>query len=363
MSSVTEALTRTMRANLPHGGGLPEREWHRRHLAMVAVLWGSALALLPYSLAQGYGTGHIAAHLGPVIALAALANVSWLGHRMKSTVVALGLMTASAVFVHTSGGLIEAHFAFFVFIVALTIYEDWLPFLVSVGFVLLHHGIVGMVDPGGVYGQPGQENAPWKWAAIHAGFVAAAGLAGVVAWRFNEDVRRHMQRLASEKQELADELETMAHEDWLTGLPNRRAWDQRFADDLERARRTGVPITVGLLDVDDLKGVNDSGGHQAGDRLLKTLAAQWAESLRAVDFLARLGGDEFGLILFDCDEKGAPELVDRLRSKAIDGPWSIGLATWDRTESEMSLMRRADAALYSNKPVRVVEAPVSQVRA
>jgi diguanylate cyclase len=347
----------SVRSNLPHGGGLPEAEWRRRHRAMVWVLWGCTFALLPYSLAEGYGLTHAMLHMGPVVLTALLATGSTVGRRARSALVALGLMTAAAVFVHASHGLIEAHFAFFVFIVALTIYEDWLPFLIAVGFVLLHHGIYGMIDPSGVYDQPGQANNPWKWATIHAAFVAAAGLAGVVAWRFNEDVRRHIQRLATEKEKLADQLDAMAHEDWLTGLPNRRAWDQRFAADLERARRDGVPITIGLLDVDELKEVNDSGGHQAGDRLLKTLAAQWAESLRRADFIARLGGDEFGLILFGCDAGSAPELLKRLRSKAIDGPWSIGIATWNGSENGASLMRRADEELYAAKPVRVVATP------
>jgi diguanylate cyclase len=279
-----------------------------------------------------------------------LANLPQLGKRARSALVALGLMTACAVFVHASHGLIEAHFAFFVFIVALTMYEDWLPFLIAVGFVLLHHGIYGMIDPSAVYDQPGQANEPWKWAAIHAGFVAAAGLAAVVAWRFNEDVRHNIQKLAAEKEELVEQLEALAHEDWLTGLPNRRSWDQRFSEELERARRSGVPVTVGLLDVDDLKEVNDSGGHQSGDRLLKTLSAQWSEALRGADFIARLGGDEFGLILVDCDRLSADGLVSRLRENAVDGPWSIGLATWDGSESESSLMRRADQALYLSKP-------------
>ncbi len=347
------------RANLPHGGGLPEAEWRRRHRAMVAVLWGTALVLLPYSLAEGYDPAHAALHLGPVIALAVLANINWFGHRTQSALVALGLMTATAVFVHASHGLIEAHFAFFVFIVALTIYEDWLPFLIAVAFVLLHHGIYGMIDPSAVYDQPGQAAAPWKWAAIHAAFVAAAGLAGVVAWRFNEDVRQDIQQLASEKEELADQLEAMAHEDWLTGLPNRRAWDHHFTLELERAKRSGIPLTVGLLDVDGLKEVNDSGGHHAGDRLLKTLSAQWVEALRRADFIARLGGDEFGLILFDCDADSAPELIDRLRANAVEAPWSIGLATWNGSESEMSLMRRADQALYQSKPERAEIATAS----
>ena len=344
---------RFMRANLPHGGGLPEREWERRHRAMVTLLWGSALALLPYSLLEGYSGPHLALHLGPVVMLAVLAREDrLLGRRMQSAVVALGLMTVSAVFVHTSHGLIEAHFAFFVFIVALTIYEDWIPFLVAVGFVLLHHGIYGMIDPSGVYQPANHDVTPWKWAAIHAAFVAAAGLAGVIAWRFNEDVRRDMQRLATEKQDLADELEAMAHEDWLTGLPNRRAWDQRFADDLERASRAGVPVTIALIDVDELKEVNDRGGHQAGDLLLRTLAAQWGEAVRSSDYLARLGGDEFGLILYDCDADSAPELIARLRAKAIEGAWSIGLATWNGSESGTALLKRADEALYANKPLR-----------
>jgi len=340
------------RANLPHGGGLPEAEWRRRHRAMVAVLWATAVVILPYSLAEGYGPGHTALHMGPIILTAILASLGSLGRRTRSALVALGLMTACAVFVHASHGLIEAHFSFFVFIVALTIYEDWLPFLVAVAFVLLHHGIYGMIDPAGVYDQPGQAAAPWKWAAIHAAFVAAAGLAAVVAWRFNEDVRRDIQQLASEKQELVDRLEAMAHEDWLTGLPNRRAWDQRLAVELERAKRAQLPITVGLLDVDGLKEVNDSGGHQNGDRLLKTLAARWAGSLRPSDFIARLGGDEFALILFGCDNDAAQELVDRLRSNGAGRSWSIGLATWDCSESDSSLMRRADVALYRNKPGR-----------
>lgn len=194
-----------VRANLPHGGGLPEAEWRRRHRAMVAVLWATAVVILPYSLAEGYGPGHTALHMGPIILTAILASLGSLGRRTRSALVALGLMTACAVFVHASHGLIEAHFSFFVFIVALTIYEDWIPFLVAVAFVLLHHGIYGMIDPGAVYDQPGQAAAPWKWAAIHAAFVAAAGLAAIVAWRFNEDVRRDIQQLASEKEELADQ--------------------------------------------------------------------------------------------------------------------------------------------------------------
>ena len=90
--------------------------------------------------------------------------------------------------VHVSGGVTEAHFSFFVVVVLLTLYEDWTVFALAVLYTLLHHGLLGTFAPEDVF-VPTAPN-PWGWAAIHAIFVAAAGAAGVVAWRLNEDVRR-----------------------------------------------------------------------------------------------------------------------------------------------------------------------------
>src|SRR5215210_5647343 len=97
--------------------------------------------------------------------------------------------------VHVSGGVTEAHFSFFVVIVLLTLYEDWTVFALAVVYTLLHHGVLGTVAPGDVYAHGG---SPWGWAAIHAVFVAAAGAAGVVAWRLNEDVRQRMRETQEE---------------------------------------------------------------------------------------------------------------------------------------------------------------------
>ena len=108
--------------------------------------------------------------------------------------VSLGLLTASAVAVHLSGGVIEAHFFFFVMIALLTLYEDWLPFGLAVGYVVLHHGVMGTIDPASVYNHADAVAHPWKWAGIHAAFVTAAGVAGVVSWRLNEKARSETAR-------------------------------------------------------------------------------------------------------------------------------------------------------------------------
>jgi PAS domain S-box-containing protein len=79
-------------------------------------------------------------------------------------------------------------------IALLALYEDWLPFLVAAAYVVVHHGLMGALDPGGVYNHPDAAAHPWKWAAIHGAFVAAAGAASVTAWRLNEDVRADTRR-------------------------------------------------------------------------------------------------------------------------------------------------------------------------
>ena len=124
--------------------------------------------------------------------------------------------------VHVSGGVTEAHFSFFVVVVLLTLYEDWTVFVLAVLYTLLHHGLLGTFAPEDVFVT--HTSNPWGWAAIHAVFVAAAGAAGVVAWRLNEDVRRAMR-------ESQEELRHAAMTDSLTGLPNRR----RLMNDLATA--------------------------------------------------------------------------------------------------------------------------------
>ncbi|HEV7772151.1 MAG TPA: HD domain-containing phosphohydrolase [Conexibacter sp.] len=182
-------LLSSLRALLPQGHTLPYAAWRQRHHAMVGLLFAEALGLTIFSAVQGYGVLHGLAHTGTLVPIGIAAL--WLEHRRRvaSVLVSLGLMTACALLVHVWHGATEAHFLFFVTIVVLALYEDWIPFLVAFAYVVLHHGIAGALEPGAVYDHHDAVAHPWKWAAIHGGFVAAAGIASVIAWRLNETVR------------------------------------------------------------------------------------------------------------------------------------------------------------------------------
>lgn len=150
--------------------------------------------------------------------------------------------------------------------------------------------------------------------------------------------------------ELLDRLTNAATTDGLTGLPNRRAWDDRAPRELARASRSGNPVCLALLDLDHFRAFNDAHGRAAGDTLLKSCAARWWDSVRSVDLLARLGGEEFALLLPNCIAPDAVMTVERMRGSTRDlRPTSVGLAQWDMQEPLESLMLRADVALYKAK--------------
>ncbi|MGA9373179.1 MAG: GGDEF domain-containing protein [Solirubrobacterales bacterium] len=138
--------------------------------------------------------------------------------------------------------------------------------------------------------------------------------------------------------------------DDLTGLLNRRGWRLTVERELARAGREGTPVGLLLLDLDGLKEINDSRGHDEGDRVLIETAERMRAALRAGDVIARLGGDEFGALLMDTSDGQGLAAVDRLKQLTPGlGSFSAGAATWDGNESLDELLRRADIALYSAK--------------
>lgn len=158
-------------------------------------------------------------------------------------------------------------------------------------------------------------------------------------------------RLEAEREALFARVEAMARTDQLTGLPNRRAWDEEVRRELARARRSGEPFSLIMLDLDRFKELNDTYGHQAGDEFLRDAAIAWRTVLRESDFIARYGGDEFSVLLPDTSSTaGITTLTDRLRDAMLEGrSCSAGAATWDGTETAEHLIARADAALYEAK--------------
>ena len=156
--------------------------------------------------------------------------------------------------------------------------------------------------------------------------------------------------VAIERADLLTRLEAVARTDDLTGLANRRAWDEQIPRELARAKRDERPVCVAMVDLDRFKEYTDEHGHQAGDRLLKQIAAIWRDVLRPTDVLARYGGEEFVVLLPNCELERAVEVIERLRAVIPEGETcSAGVASWDSLEGPESLVSRADDALYRAK--------------
>lgn len=180
----------------------------------------------------------------------------------------------------------------------------------------------------------------------------------LVTWRFDAQslytvvVRDISQRKAveAEREILLARVEAMARTDELTGLPNRRAWDEELRREIARASRLDYALCLVLLDIDHFKDFNDSRGHQAGDALLAEAAANWRLLLRVTDFIARYGGDEFLVLLPHCTREQALDVVDRLR-EATPGAETVsaGMTFWHGGLTAEELLARADVVLYDAK--------------
>lgn len=153
---------------------------------------------------------------------------------------------------------------------------------------------------------------------------------------------------------LVSTLKRNSREDQLTGLSNRRTWDERVDGELQRSRRSGVPVSVVSIDVDNFKFINDSQGHAAGDRLLRDVATAWSAEVRGgSDLIARVGGDEFGMLATGSDHQDIVALVQRLHDALPEGvSCSMGMATWDHSETAADLFRRADEEMYRAKRLK-----------
>ena len=326
---------------LPKGQLLPEHIWRRRHAAIVWLLWCHVPALIAFGLFQGQSLPHMLQEGGLIAAAAWCARSERFSMTQRVVAASFGLITCSAVLVHLWTGVIEAHFHFFVMVGVLTLYQAWVPFLVAIAYVVLHHGLVGVLAPASVYNHPSAIAHPWRWAMIHGAFVLAASVAHIVAWRTNEN------------QLLRDPL---------TGLPSRLLFLNRLSGALERLqRRPGRYVGVLFLDLDRFKVINDSLGHPAGDQLILAVAERLQHSLRRQETIARFGGDEFAVLCEDLrDEQDAVAVAERLL-KSFGVPFhlahgdavssaSLGIAlAADADQDGEDLIRDADAAMYRAK--------------
>src|SRR2546429_2451052 len=176
-------LGKRLGAAMPAGSGLPDRLWDRRHRGVLVVLWLHAVGIACFALYTGNSWGH-SLFEGGIVALAAVAAALPVGHRTtQASLAAFGLIASSAMLVHLSGGYIEFHFHFFVVVGLMALYQEWVPFLLAIGFVLMHHGVVGVLEPSAVYNHAAAIAHPWRWAALHAALIAAMSVVSLMTRR------------------------------------------------------------------------------------------------------------------------------------------------------------------------------------
>ena len=173
--------------------------------------------------------------------------------------------------------------------------------------------------------------------------------------RYEEQIEEQQRKL----EEANAKLEALAGTDALTGVTNRRGFEEHLARELDRAARKQSPLSLLLLDVDWFKNYNDEFGHLAGDEVLRRLALLLRSQARSTDVVARFGGEEFVVILPDTLGEGALVLAERFREIIEHAPWpgrpvtaSFGVSTWIPTLSPRdayTLVHDADRALYASK--------------
>ncbi|RLQ87220.1 GGDEF domain-containing protein [Notoacmeibacter ruber] len=160
--------------------------------------------------------------------------------------------------------------------------------------------------------------------------------------------------------ERAGALKSLIERDSLTGLLNHARFHAHLESEIGRSSRTDAEISVALIDLDHFKSVNDTYGHQVGDRVIRSLATLLSTALRKTDLIGRLGGEEFGVVLLDTDLESAAHVVDRLRetfeasafevdNDTFKASFSAGVSTFRKGRSPADMVRFADAALYQAK--------------
>jgi diguanylate cyclase (GGDEF)-like protein len=303
----------------------------RRRALRFAVL-GNAVPIA-VATATNFGSHHAVFFIGAVGACAAPIVVTMVTrrHRIPFYAAAYGGIPALTMMQAYSGGAASGY------AVLMMMAMIWFGVQTSDRELAIGMGVLAACAylPMLIFGPPAY---PLTWG--HATLLVLVGLS----------VAYSLRAVTRETQKLNARLLKEATVDDLTGLLNRRGWRLAAQRELARATREGTHVGLLLLDLDGLKEINDTRGHDEGDRVLRETADRMRTALRAGDVLARLGGDEFGALLMDTSDGQALAAVERLREMTPElGCFSAGVSNWQVEEPLDELLRRADVALYSAK--------------
>ncbi|HEX5645472.1 MAG TPA: PAS domain S-box protein [Nitrospira sp.] len=176
-------------AMLPQGGSLDLPAWDRLHRRVLLLLGIHAAGIPWFGLWMGHSLVHSALAGMVLLGFCGGALAGFLGRRSRSVLATLGLMMASALIVHLSGGYIEAHFHFFVMLAVVALYHDWIPFATALLFIVADHGVIGSLAPALTYNHPSAQHHPWIWALLHGAPIAAESVALLLYWRVTEQAQ------------------------------------------------------------------------------------------------------------------------------------------------------------------------------
>jgi PAS domain S-box-containing protein len=232
--------------HVPGGRTLTDQEWSARHRAILKLLWLHVVGLSAFGIYQGFPPLQ---SLGGGLLIAAIGLVaSWnrIGRRLRSAIAGLGLMTSAAVLIHFFNGYVEAHFYYFVVLIVIAMYEDWIPYVLAVFFVIVQHGLGGQLYPYAVYNHEFAITYPWMWGLVLAGFISLEGVALITFWNMRERMRARSEVVLNSAGEGIAGLDLSRHITFanptllrMTGYSQEELAGRRF-DDLLR-HGDGVP--------------------------------------------------------------------------------------------------------------------------
>jgi len=205
---------------IPDGSTIPDKQWRNRHRSVVLV----TLLHIPFLFGLGIYTGstpiaeaqipatalpRVLLLCGVVFALSAGSLIARFRRRIRTILSVTAVFVSSLALVQFSGGYIEAHFHFFVGMAIVAVYEDWVPFLWGLGYVVLTHGYFGTIDPSRVYNHTAAINNPWVWGLIHGGFVLMLCVALVNNWVSTERSREKSRARFEQAEQRASEIDDL----------------------------------------------------------------------------------------------------------------------------------------------------------
>ena len=298
------AVLRRLPNILPKGGHLPCEAWNTRHQMVIIILWAHTVVLPIYALGMGTSLWHSLAEGAPIALMTWIAQSKNVKHSLRMSVATIALVTCSAILVHISGGLIEMHFHFFVVVGIVTLYQSWTPFLLAIGYVVLHHGSMGTLLPHEIYNHADAVAHPWKWALIHGSFILAMSGAGLAAWKFAENAQERA--VESERKHFEEERRRLAEREQATIMIQEREEQLRQAQKMEAVGHLAGGIAH---DFNNLLGVVVNYGRFVAEELHVSdpRRADVEEIIKAGERGARLTRQ---LLTFSRKEVVRPEVLD-----------------------------------------------------